>query len=118
MSARDVPGLEDDLYEAGRFLLDLSNKTAHEHREKPSRWRSACICGDRWPCREQAAQYDGIRRLQALIEDLRDRRINSRPLNGLERVQLGVERSRGTYARPTRPVLFDCRPDPSEESAR
>jgi hypothetical protein len=111
MSARDVPGLEADLYEAGRFLLDLGNKATHQHHEKPSRWRSSCICGDRWPCREQAAQYDGIRRLQAVIDELRDRRINSRPLNGLERVALAVEKSRGTYARPTQPILFDCRPD-------
>jgi len=108
------PLTDDELTTAYGAIQRLNNRARWAHREASTRWRAKCVCGDRWPCREQAALQVEAQVLDKAVAELMYRRRFSRPLNGLERVQEAVEWSRGTYARPTRPILFDCRPETEE----
>lgn len=116
LAATDLPTLTDDeLTAAYGAIQRLNSRAMWAHREASTRWRAKCVCGERWPCPEAAALRADAQVLDKAISELMYRRRFSRPLNGLERVREAVEWSRGTYARPTRPILFDCRPDEEQQ---
>lgn len=101
--APDNPLTEEQLYSASRFVTHLLSQAEWGHRDAGKRWRAQCICGDRWPCPEQASLRDGAKLIDTVISELEYRRKYSRPLNGLERVQLAVQQSRGGNSAPPMP---------------
>lgn len=97
---------EDELSTLGRFFLGLESRANWGHRDAGKRWRAQCICGDRWPCPELKFLRDGTKLAEAAVSELMYRRRFSRPLNGLERVQLAVQQARGDNSAPPIPRGF------------
>ena len=97
---------EDELSTLGRFILGLESRANWGHYEASTRWRAKCKCGDRWPCPELKFLRDGTKLMEAAISELMYRRVHSRPLNGLERVRLAVQKARGDNSAPPMPRGF------------